>query len=243
MDVEGILDTHCSSGNVILELYALFVDVEEGGLSLTTVLINLFWEQETESPTKQLCDGFMVLLQKSYQEMLESLMGRNSSVSALDFNFGIQLGLVGNPNLGAPTRNFFSAFHFNFQMLMFYVGNTYAGMPPSYTGLMRMDDVLPTTCTDEGISNPEPVTGVDNEKKAKNKEEYKIDDDPIQESGPDGSRITLFFEVKVVPTEGGSGYDGNGPNNTEGTHPDFTTYAPHKTLDQLLCYKIACRKI
>ncbi|KAK5839540.1 hypothetical protein PVK06_008341 [Gossypium arboreum] len=51
MDVESMVDVHCSTRNAILELYAQFVDVEKGGLSSTTILVNLSQEQEVESPT------------------------------------------------------------------------------------------------------------------------------------------------------------------------------------------------
>ncbi|KAH1038428.1 hypothetical protein J1N35_040171 [Gossypium stocksii] len=62
MDVKAMLDMHWSSGNVILELYTQFVDVEEGGPSSATVLVNLVREQEAESPITRLCDCFMALL-------------------------------------------------------------------------------------------------------------------------------------------------------------------------------------
>ncbi|KAK5835240.1 hypothetical protein PVK06_010927 [Gossypium arboreum] len=44
--VEAMLDSHCSSGNVLLKLYANFFDVEEVGLSSTKVLPNLYPEHK-----------------------------------------------------------------------------------------------------------------------------------------------------------------------------------------------------
>ncbi|KAH1107127.1 hypothetical protein J1N35_010895 [Gossypium stocksii] len=58
MDVELILNTRCFIRNVILELYVKFVNIEEGGSSLAIVSINLFQQQEVESPTTQLMPMF-----------------------------------------------------------------------------------------------------------------------------------------------------------------------------------------
>lgn len=84
-----------------------------------------------------------------------------------------------------------------------------------------MDDVILTTCTDEGTSNPRHVIEVDNE------EGSKIDNDPIQEFEPDGSEITLFSKPKVVSTEPEeSGSNGGGLDNAGRTYPGSTTYVP-----------------
>ncbi|KAH1038703.1 hypothetical protein J1N35_040446 [Gossypium stocksii] len=152
-NVELMLDIHCSTGNVILELYAQFVDVEEGGLSLKTVPVNLFQEQEVKSPTTQLCGDFTMLLQSSYRGMFESLIGRHSLVLTLDFNFGVQSGLVGNLNAETSTRHFVSAFHITFRTS--YARNTYVAY------------------TNEGAYNSvhEIANMVDNEKEVENEEE------------------------------------------------------------------------
>lgn len=82
---------------------------------------------------------------------------------------------------------------------MFNVGNTYMGMASSsssrqstgdfgcFDNYTRKDNVLLTTCTDEGASNLGDVGGVDNEKG------IKSEVDLIWELDADGSKIVLFF--------------------------------------------------
>ncbi|KAH1097222.1 hypothetical protein J1N35_014143 [Gossypium stocksii] len=87
MDVEVMLDRHCFSGNVILELYAHFIDVEECGLSLTIVSVNLFLEQEVESQTTRFMRWFHSIVTK--------LLSRNVDIitrkAFLGFNTQFQL--------------------------------------------------------------------------------------------------------------------------------------------------------
>ncbi|KAH1096838.1 hypothetical protein J1N35_013759, partial [Gossypium stocksii] len=140
-------------------------------------------------------------MNSSYQGMLESSMERHTLVSALDFNFSVQLRLVGNPNIEIPTQNSMSSFHFNFGTPMFYAGKTYAGMPSNCmdgqsidnigfnVGLTRKNNVVPTTCTDKGTFNPRYVTAT----KVDNKEEIETNDDSIVESELDGPKIAFFL--------------------------------------------------
>ncbi|KAK5839812.1 hypothetical protein PVK06_008652 [Gossypium arboreum] len=204
MDAELMLDTHCSIGNAILELYTHIIYVEEGGPSLAIVSVNLFQEHEAESPTIWFCSGFTALLQSLYQEMLESPMRRHSSILTFDFNFGIHSGLVGTP-LSYTGGKSISNIGFNIR-------------------LVRTDDVLPTIYTGEGTFNPshEIVTRVDNKEKAENKEEIETDDNSIQESRRDGLKISLFFKLEVVPTKlEKSDSDNKGSDNAGGTQLDF----------------------
>ncbi|KAH1092263.1 hypothetical protein J1N35_019520 [Gossypium stocksii] len=78
------------------------------------------------------------------------------------------------------------------------------GFPDKGDSPIRTDDVILTTCTNEGTSNPGHVTEVDNE------EGYKTNNGLIWEFKPDEE----------------SGSKGEGSDNIGRTHPDFTTYAP-----------------
>ncbi|KAH1039557.1 hypothetical protein J1N35_041300 [Gossypium stocksii] len=84
---QGGADLHCSTGNVILELYVEFVEVDGVGPSSTNILVHVRTEQEAESPTTWLCDRFTALLQSSHYDVPKLLIGRHSSVSCTDFNF------------------------------------------------------------------------------------------------------------------------------------------------------------
>lgn len=87
---------------------------------------------------------------------------------------------------------------------MFYIGNTYRGMESSSTSeqsasyfgcfdnYTRRDDLLPTTFIGKGTSNSGHASGVEIE------EGTKSDDNPICESGLNGSKIALFSELKLV---------------------------------------------
>ncbi|KAH1055807.1 hypothetical protein J1N35_033872 [Gossypium stocksii] len=133
--------------------------------------------------------------------MLKSSIGRYSTISAIDFSYGVWLRLVGNPKVETSTRHSMIDFDFNFRTSMFYAGNTYICMPSSYTSgqfasnigfnirLTRMNNVLHTTYTSERTSNPGHET--------------------------------------VVPTKlQGSGSDNKGLDNVGGTCPDFMAYEP-----------------
>ncbi|KAH1107896.1 hypothetical protein J1N35_011664 [Gossypium stocksii] len=79
--------------------------------------------------------------------------------------------------------------------VMFYARNTYMGMPSSYTSgqsasdfgcndrYIRSDDVLPTTCIDEGTFDLRHVTRVEIG------EGTEFDSDPIWECEVDGLKI------------------------------------------------------
>lgn len=77
MKIEAVLEMHYSSGSSILDLFVKFVDVNEGGLSLTIISINVGMEHKVESPTTQLWSGFTALLQSSHYKILESSMKRH----------------------------------------------------------------------------------------------------------------------------------------------------------------------
>lgn len=78
-----------------------------------------------------------------------------------------------------------SGFDFNFGMLMLNVGKTYTGTPSSYIGwpniidfgfeveFTRTDDLLSTTWTWEGTSNPRHTIKFDNEGGSMSKEKEK----------------------------------------------------------------------
>lgn len=90
-------------------------------------------------------------------------------------------------------------------------------------GLSNMNDVLPTTRTDERTFNlvHNLATRVDN------KEEVEINDDPIQESRHNGLKFTLFSELKVISTKlEGSNFDNEGPKNVGRIQSKFTMYEP-----------------
>lgn len=94
--LETVIDSHYSNGNVILELYAHFIDVDKCGPSARIFSPNSTLDQEFESLNTQLCGGFTSLLKSSYQDTLESSsMAKHSSVSPLNYNFGEQSGLFG----------------------------------------------------------------------------------------------------------------------------------------------------
>ncbi|KAH1106996.1 hypothetical protein J1N35_010764 [Gossypium stocksii] len=140
MEVEAILDSHCSSGSTILELEHI-ANVDEGALSSITVPVNVEMDQETESPTT------------------------------------------------------------------------------------RTNDVLTTTCTSDGTSNPGHATRFGNEQGVENKEGSKIDNDLIREARPDGLKIVLFSKLEPVPTEPKeSGSDSEGPNNVGGSNLNLKPY-------------------
>ncbi|KAH1046408.1 hypothetical protein J1N35_037192 [Gossypium stocksii] len=71
IDVELMLDTHCSNRNATLELYAQFADVEEGGLSSITIPSRLVANPNTKPLTRR-------------------------SVSTFDFSFGTSTSCARN---------------------------------------------------------------------------------------------------------------------------------------------------
>ncbi|KAH1121656.1 hypothetical protein J1N35_004816 [Gossypium stocksii] len=134
--LETMVQTHIYSGSPYFELYAKFARAEEDPWRLTYVPVReARMEEQAKSPTTQLCVGFTALLESSHSDILESSMGRHSSISALDFICGRestkQLGFGGDFG---------------------YFDND-----------KRKDDVLPTTSIDEGTFNPRDVGGVENE--------------------------------------------------------------------------------
>lgn len=93
-------------------------------------------------------------------------------------------------------------------------------------GLIRTDDVLPTTYIGERKSNLvlETAIGVNN------KEAVQIDNDPIWEFGPDILEIVLFSKPDAIPTKPeGSDFDSDGLDNARGTQLDFKIYEPLPT--------------
>ncbi|KAK5846448.1 hypothetical protein PVK06_002736 [Gossypium arboreum] len=77
-------------GIVVIELYVKFVNVDGFGPSSTTVTVNMGTETKVGSPTTQLCGEFFGLLQSDYYDVPETFLGRHSSVSRIDLNFGGQ---------------------------------------------------------------------------------------------------------------------------------------------------------
>ncbi|KAH1107010.1 hypothetical protein J1N35_010778 [Gossypium stocksii] len=75
MTIDVMVKTHNATGSAILELYAKFFDVDEGGRRSIIVTVNARVEQETERSTIRLCGGFIALLQSFYYEIQESSMG------------------------------------------------------------------------------------------------------------------------------------------------------------------------
>ncbi|KAH1072007.1 hypothetical protein J1N35_024335 [Gossypium stocksii] len=72
LELEAVINSHCLSGNAIMELYVEFVKVDGFGPSLTNVAANAGTEVEAKSPTTQLYGGFTVLLQSSHYNVLKS---------------------------------------------------------------------------------------------------------------------------------------------------------------------------
>ncbi|KAH1098510.1 hypothetical protein J1N35_015431 [Gossypium stocksii] len=72
-DLEQVIDSHCSSGNIVLELYADFVEKEKYGLSSRTPYPpNPTPDEKAESPPTRLYGRMISLLQSLYQDPLES---------------------------------------------------------------------------------------------------------------------------------------------------------------------------
>lgn len=87
MGMEVMIQMHITSGSPILELYVEFTNTDEGGRRSTYVSVQEAGTgEQVESPTIQLCDGFIALLESSHYDIPKSLMGRHSSISALDFD-------------------------------------------------------------------------------------------------------------------------------------------------------------
>lgn len=99
---------------------------------------------------------------------------------------------------------------------MFKSSNTYTSTPPSYfgglngsdfgidVGFTRTNDLLLTTSTNESTSNLGHAIGVDDEwwpTDEENEEGSETDNDPIQESRPNGVKISIIVELDPIPTE------------------------------------------
>lgn len=117
----------------------------------------------------RLYDGFIALLQSSCYNVLESSIGRHSSILGTDFNFGGHsahlLGYLDNPNFDTQVWHSVSTFNFNFGGPMSWARNTYNAMPSTYTGWQfdgdlnhnvwyrRTDDLLIMFRVGEGAFN------------------------------------------------------------------------------------------
>ncbi|KAH1091910.1 hypothetical protein J1N35_019167 [Gossypium stocksii] len=102
-----------------------------------------------------------------------------------------------------PTRHSVSGWEMHISWSMFDAGKIYWGISSTssswqstsdwghYETSTRMDDVLPTTSTDEGTSYIVDDGGLD--------DEFNVD--PSREPDLDGAKVALFSELEHVPTE------------------------------------------
>ncbi|PPR98035.1 hypothetical protein GOBAR_AA22630 [Gossypium barbadense] len=87
---------------------------------------------------------------------------------------------------------------------MFNTSNAHTGTPSSYWGrpnisdfgidirFRRMNDILLTTSTNKGTSNPRLVIEVDNKEGQENEEGFETNNDPIEELGLDALGIARW---------------------------------------------------
>ncbi|KAH1113722.1 hypothetical protein J1N35_007100 [Gossypium stocksii] len=73
--LDVVISSHCSSRNIVMELYVKFPEDDGSGPSSATVAANVGTSTKVESPTTRLCNGFTGLLQISYHDVLETSMG------------------------------------------------------------------------------------------------------------------------------------------------------------------------
>ncbi|KAK5794189.1 hypothetical protein PVK06_035400 [Gossypium arboreum] len=86
--LEVMVQKHIDSGSPFLELYVEFSRTDECPWRSTYVIVQeARIEEQTESLTTQLCGGFTALLESSQYDIIKSLIGRHSSISALDVNY------------------------------------------------------------------------------------------------------------------------------------------------------------
>lgn len=119
-----------------MQLYVKFTEIDGTILSPTTVTTNVGTKTEVKSSTTWLYGGFIDLLQSLYYNVPKASMGRYSSVSGTNFNFGdhCQLGYERNSNFDTWVQHSVSAFNFNFGGLMFWGGSTYTKKLSTYIG-------------------------------------------------------------------------------------------------------------
>ncbi|MBA0847010.1 hypothetical protein Goshw_011090, partial [Gossypium schwendimanii] len=130
-----------------------FIETDGSGLSLTTNAVNMGTEANTESPTTRLCGGFIGLLQSGYYNVPEISLGRHSSVSGTDLNFGGQYLSRSSYTEGSS-------------MYTEHQTNSFFGR---HMGYRRIDDLLLLTETGKGTSNPlleDDNKGIDEEEDA-----------------------------------------------------------------------------
>ncbi|PPS19564.1 hypothetical protein GOBAR_AA01017 [Gossypium barbadense] len=119
---------------------------------------------------------------------------------------------------------------------MFNTNNSQTGTPSSCWGgsnksdfgvdtiFTRTDDLLPTTLTNEGTSNPGFAIGVDNEK---GEEDEETDNVPIEEARPDGAKIAVIAKLDLIPTKPEyNGSDNEAANIARLDYPSFMAYQP-----------------
>ncbi|KAH1047734.1 hypothetical protein J1N35_038518 [Gossypium stocksii] len=217
MGMKAMVQAHIVSGSPILELYVNFSNTDERGWRSTYLPVReARMKEQVESPTTQLC--------------------------ALDFSHDRQniqqSGFNGNPEYWTPTRHLVSGFDLNFSQPMFNAGSTYRRMTSSsnnwqstcdfgyFDKYTRRDDILLTTSTVKGTTNPGDADGDENE------EDTESNAGPIRELGVDDLEIAIFFEPEPIPFElepiptkpkyGGS--DGEGSSKIAEEDPRFRDY-------------------
>ncbi|PPR99337.1 hypothetical protein GOBAR_AA21331 [Gossypium barbadense] len=122
---------------------------------------------------------------------------------------------------------------------MFNTSKTHTGTPSSYWGgvnrsdfrvdieFIRMNDLIPTTSTGKGTSNPGFATGVDNKEGEENEEDEETDNNPIEEVGLDGTKMAIISKPDpnpIEPEEGGP--NGEATDIARLDDPCFTAYQP-----------------
>ncbi|MBA0705097.1 hypothetical protein Golax_017311, partial [Gossypium laxum] len=136
-----------------------FVETDGSGLSSTTIAVNTGTEADTESPTTRLCCGFISLLQSGYYNVPKISLGRHSSVSGTDLNFGGQY-------LSRLMSRGGSSYTERSSMYTEHQTNSFFGR---HMGYRRIDDLLLLTETGKGTSNPlleDDNKGIDEEEDA-----------------------------------------------------------------------------
>lgn len=108
MHLEMIISSHIQIDNVVMELYVKFADADGSDLSLTTIAMNTGTKAAVRSLTTQLCGGFSGLLQSDNYDVSKISMGRHSSFSNFDLNFGgqYQSRYQNNPNFDTRALTF-----------------------------------------------------------------------------------------------------------------------------------------
>ncbi|KAH1130362.1 hypothetical protein J1N35_001740 [Gossypium stocksii] len=191
LKLEVVISLHCSSENAVIELSIKFAQANGAGPSSTTAAANVGTEAEAKSLTTRFCGGFTGLLQSSYYDVPVISMGRHSSFSDIDLNFSghYRSGYERNPNLDTRARHSVGVFDFNFSDFA------------EHMGYRRTDNLLFTTGSDKGTSNP--LVEDDNEGATKEEDTIKEEEaaDAVDGSELDPDRIRRFspIDLEVTP--------------------------------------------